>query len=269
VPELPEVEHLAQQLRAAIVGRTVERVQARRRGMLNIPPDEASARLRGLVRGVERRAKEVVVRGERASAWLHLGLGGRARLADAAEAEGAPGALVFGDGGALLLEDVFMGHLHVLSPDETEARWQRSGPEPLASAFDARALAQALAQKGRASLKAALVDQACLAGIGNLYADEALLIARLHPLRRAGSLTDDECARLHAALCQILREAIAAGGEEGYVDLHGTPGRYRPRIHRQPRCGRCGSATQALRVSGRMTTVCPACQPAPDGARDA
>lgn len=269
MPELPEIEHLARQLRSTIIGRTVEGVHARRRSMLNVSPEEASARLRGPLHGVARRAKEVVLRGERARAWLHLGLGGRARLAPAAEAEGAPAALVFDDGEALVLENVFMGHLHVLLPDESDARWQRYGPEPLDLSFDAAALGRVLKQQGRTALKAALVDQERIAGIGNLYADEILLIAGLHPLRRADSLTEEELTRLHDALRQVLTEAVAAGGEENYVGLDGVPGRYRPLIHRKPTCGRCGSPTVELRIGGRVTTVCPACQPAPRGARNA
>lgn len=269
MPELPEIERLAAQLRPAVVGRDVARVLGRRRGMLNVSPDEASARLRGPLREVRRRGKEAVLSGERADAWLHLGLGGEVRVATAGDAERAAGALVFADGGALLVDKVFMGHLHVLLPAESQQRWQSYGRDPFDPRFDVAALAGALRARPRATLKAALTDQAAIAGIGNLYADEILLCAGLHPLRRVATLGDADLRRLHEAMQAVLTEAVAAGGEAGYVGLDGRPGGYRARIHRQPACGRCGTPTVALRLSGRVTTVCPRCQPAPGEDRDA
>lgn len=269
MPELPEIEHLARLLRPAIVGRLIERVVGRRRGMLNVPPDEATALLRGVIHAVRRRGKEAVLAGERADAWLHLGLGGELRLATAADAEQAAAALLFADGSALVVDKVFMGHLHVLPPTASAQRWESYGLDPLDPAFDLAALVTALRARPRAALKAALTDQAAIAGIGNLYADEILLAAGLHPLRRVATLADEELRRLHTAVQTVLREALAAGGEVGYRGLDGRPGGYHPRIHRQPICGRCGRATVELRLGGRATTVCPRCQPPPSGGGDA
>lgn len=263
MPELPEIEHLVGQLRPAVTGRVVAEVVAQRPVLLNVPAREAGDRLRGPLRSAARRGKEAVLSGDRASAWLHLGLHGEVRLCPAPEAAAVAAAIVFDDGTALTLDKVFMGHLHVLLPAEAEARWQAYAPDPLDAAFGLDTLRAALMARPKAALKAVLTDQACLAGIGNAYADEMLLLAHLHPTRRAGTLGDEELRRLYDTLGTVLRQAVAAGGEEGYVGLDGAPGRYRLRVHRQARCGVCGSATTELRLGGRVTTVCPECQPAP------
>jgi formamidopyrimidine-DNA glycosylase len=145
----------------------------------------------------------------------------------------------------------------------------RHGPEPLASGFTAERLGQRL--KGRsARLKSLLLDQTFIAGVGNIYADEALWRARLHPLRAASSLTGDEVRRLHRSVRKVLRQAIANRGSSfsDYVDTDGEPGENAERlaVYRrtgQP-CERCGTAIERIVLGQRSTHFCPHCQRLPD-----
>jgi formamidopyrimidine-DNA glycosylase len=144
----------------------------------------------------------------------------------------------------------------------------RHGPEPLAPSFTARRLGERLRRR-RARLKSLLLDQTFIAGVGNIYADEALWRARLHPLRRADTLSDDEVGRLHRAVRAALREGLAGGGASyrDYVDPDGEPGlaAERMRVYRRTGepCFRCGRPIQRIVVGQRATHFCPRCQPAP------
>jgi formamidopyrimidine-DNA glycosylase len=144
----------------------------------------------------------------------------------------------------------------------------RHGPEPLAPSFTARRLGERLRRR-RARLKSLLLDQTFIAGVGNIYADEALWRARLHPLRRADTLSDDEVGGLHRAVRAALREGLAGGGASyrDYVDPDGEPGlaAERMRVYRRTGepCFRCGRPIQRIVVGQRATHFCPKCQPAP------
>jgi formamidopyrimidine-DNA glycosylase len=141
------------------------------------------------------------------------------------------------------------------------------GPEPLARGFSAERLAERL--RGRsARLKVLLLDQSFIAGVGNIYADEALWRARLHPLRRADTLTADEVRRLHRSIRRVLRQGIANRGASfsDYVGADGRPGDNAERlmVYRrtdQP-CYRCGRPIRRVIVGQRSTHFCPRCQPA-------
>jgi len=143
----------------------------------------------------------------------------------------------------------------------------RHGPEPLAPSFSAARLALRLRRRS-ARLKTLLLDQSFIAGVGNIYADEALWRARLHPLRRADTLTDAEVRRLHRAIRAALREGLAGGGASyrDYVNPDGEPGlaAERMRVYRRTgeRCPRCGRPIERIVVGQRATHFCPRCQPA-------
>jgi formamidopyrimidine-DNA glycosylase len=149
----------------------------------------------------------------------------------------------------------------------------RHGPEPLAVGFSAARLAERLRGR-RARLKTLLLDQSFIAGVGNIYADEALWRARLHPLRSADSLTSDEVRRLHRAVRGALREGLANRGTSisDYVSADGEPGTNAERLRVYQRTGepclRCGARIERLVVGQRSTHFCPRCQrlAADDGA---
>ena len=139
------------------------------------------------------------------------------------------------------------------------------GPEPLEPGFTPELLAKLL-NKRKAPIKAILCDQKVIAGIGNLYADEALFLAKIHPLRTGGSLTPVELKRLHRAIIEVLLKGIKNKGAsiENYVRPDGTPGGAHlefmvPRKTGEP-CMRCGTSVKRITVRGRGTYFCPKCQ---------
>jgi formamidopyrimidine-DNA glycosylase len=144
--------------------------------------------------------------------------------------------------------------------------FKRVGPEPLAADFTWQVLKSRLARRQKTSVKAALLDQSVVAGIGNIYADESLWGAKIHPATRVAQLTDSDMKRLHQSLQAILRLSIAKGGstDHTYVDAEGKKGSYLSfasvfRREGQP-CPRCGNIIEKSRVAGRGTHTCPHCQ---------
>jgi formamidopyrimidine-DNA glycosylase len=177
------------------------------------------------------------------------------------------------DGSDLAYRDVRrFGTWDLLEPGELEDYFavRRLGREPLARSFTTRALTQALEGR-RAPIKAALLDQRAAAGVGNIYADEALWRARIHPLRPAGSLTPDEIARLRKSIRAALEMGISRQGAtlRDYRDPEGRRGRAQDEFRVYGReaepCSRCGTPIEKTRAGGRGTWFCPHCQSADPG----
>ena len=274
MPELPEVEYVARQLREALVGARIVRVEVFwPRAVSRITPEELAARLTGRrVLAVGRRAKYLVVTldsGE--SLVIHRRMSGNLRLARADEA--APYtrvALTLGNGRRLLFTDPRkFGRVTVAAPEELPALFRRLGPEPLDSDFTPDALTERLAGRRRA-IKATLLDQTVVAGLGNIYADEALFRARIHPLRSAETLTRDEIVALHEGIQGALQTGIEHGGttfgrHRGLYDEAGDNLAHVEVYRRtgQP-CPRCGTPIARIRIGQRSAHFCPHCQPAPE-----
>jgi formamidopyrimidine-DNA glycosylase len=158
------------------------------------------------------------------------------------------------------------GTWHLLEPEEVDAYLQRRlGGEPLERAFTAKRLAERL-ERRRAPIKAALLDQRTVAGLGNIYVDEALWRARLHPLQPAATLAADEVAELTRAIRAALRAGIARQGASlrDYSTPDGRRGRMQERFRVYGRegepCSRCGTPIDKIRAGGRGTWYCPNCQ---------
>jgi len=152
-------------------------------------------------------------------------------------------------------------------PCATDPFLRPPGPEPLGEAFTAAALRDGLTRHARAPVKAVLLNQAVVAGIGNIYADESLHHARIHPARPAGALTLAEARRLHTAVQAVLRRAIETGGTSIAAYLNDFRGRTGYLDHAevfrrqgQPR-GVCRTLITRTKVAGRATSFCPRCQP--------
>ncbi|MHB1006767.1 MAG: Fpg/Nei family DNA glycosylase [Chloroflexota bacterium] len=260
MPELPEVENLAEGLRARVVGKEIVEVRCRQPKMINLPAEEFAARARGRVIDVRRRGKSCVLcLADGGSIWLHLGLGGLVTAGDPPAADPQM-TLVFADGSELTISKTFMGHAHYHGPEAYAARWAEYGPEPTDPDFTLDRLRAVLAAKPKQALKALLMDQARLAGIGNIYSDEILYAARLSPNRPAGSVTEAEAARLHEAMGQVLAEAKATRGEHDFVHLDGGRGAYRMRVHKAQTCESCGGPITQATLAGRTAYYCPKCQ---------
>jgi formamidopyrimidine-DNA glycosylase len=276
MPELPEVESVRRRLEPGLTGRSFAQVEiADPRLTRPFDPAEVARELVGeRVQALERRGKYLIVRFASQRALLvHLRMTGSLRLGPAGSLPDDPyrRALVrLDDGSDLAYRDVRrFGTWLLLEPGELVPYLAgRVGPEPLDPGFGARGLGLALAGR-KAPLKAALLDQKTLAGVGNIYADEALWRARLHPLRPAGSLERVELRALSRAIRTVLERAIARQGStlRDYALPDGGRGGMQHEFAVYGRegepCGRCGTPIEKIRIAGRGTWYCPGCQPPP------
>jgi formamidopyrimidine-DNA glycosylase len=283
VPELPEVEVVRRGLEREVAGREVTSASVTgARTVRRQAPEDLVDRLRGATLGPAARiGKFLLVPLDDGAETLviHLRMSGQLLLTvpDRPLARHTHAVLGLSDGRELRFVDPrTFGELFVAeslpggsggSPGRPAAL-AHLGPDPLSARWSAVALGQALAgRKGR--LKLLLMDQRFVAGIGNIYSDEALFEARLRYDRPAGSLSGDEVARLHRAVRMTLREAVRHRGsslrDAQYVDLFGAPGAYQLR-HRvygregEP-CPRCGGPVRRIPFGGRSTFLCETCQP--------
>ncbi|MGH2500457.1 MAG: bifunctional DNA-formamidopyrimidine glycosylase/DNA-(apurinic or apyrimidinic site) lyase [Candidatus Limnocylindria bacterium] len=288
MPELPEVETIARQLRGMVVGRTVRSFASDWVRLTEPEPAELfAARLADRrITAVRRRGKLVVIDLDGGDALVvSLRMTGRLLFREAASERSdrfVRGTITFADGSALRFADTRkFGRMAIVDRAEiapaggdgarpAKAPLHRTlGREPLSRAFTVDWLRAFLRRRGRAALKPLLLDPRGIAGIGNIYACEALWRARLHPLRAAGTLRADEAARLHEALRWVLRKGIRFGGasRRDFVDARGQQGRMQREFQVYARdgepCQRCGAAIARTVVGGRGSFHCPRCQRAP------
>ena len=268
MPELPEVETIKAQLEPRLVGRTLELVSILDPRLTRpLDPREVAAELEGTrVVGVERRGKYLVLRLNTGSALLvHLRMTGSFGFEPTSHERAV---LELEGGERLVYRDVRrFGTWLVVDAVELEPYLTgKNGPEPLSSRFTSAWLAQQLSRR-RAALKAVLLDQRVVAGLGNIYADEALWRARLSPLRPANTLEPDEGPRLVRAIRTALRKGIERQGASlrDYAKPDGATGEMQEEFKVYGRegepCPRCGTPIAKARVGGRGTWYCPHCQP--------
>jgi formamidopyrimidine-DNA glycosylase len=279
MPELPEVETIRTQLAPSLAGRRIVRVEIRDPRLTRPePPEGVAASLEGeRIADVRRRGKYLVVAFESGRHLLvHLRMTGNVLHPAPADAGGDPyvRAVVSLDNGSdVVYRDVRrFGTWDLLEAGELDEYFaaRRLGEEPLERTFTAERLGRALAGR-RAPVKAALLDQRAAAGIGNIYADEALWYARIHPLVPAGTLDRAAVAALRAGIRKALRLGVRRQGAS-LRDYRGADGR-RGRMQREFRvygregepCDRCGTPIAKTRAAGRGTWYCPTCQRPPAG----
>ncbi len=271
MPELPEVETIKNELAPHVVGRTIVGVDVFWDRMVRRPSvDEFRSRLVG-ERIVElgRRGKYLLIKlsgGE--TLVIHLKLTGSLWQKSPPEGDRFVRATIHLDrGGHIYFRDPRKFGKMWLVPDASLATG-KLGPEPFESGFTPEILAARL-KKRRIPIKAALLDQGVLAGVGNLYADEALFAAKIHPLRPADSLSGSELKRLYKAVLSVLRAGI--GNKGASVENYYRPDGARGKAHTEFRvarrggepCPRCGTTIEYIKVRGRGTYFCPKCQLAP------
>ena len=274
MPELPEVETTRRDLVPQLVGRRIVGLELHWPRTLDRPPhgSAAEALLVGqCITGLRRRGKYLLFDLQSGAILvIHLRMSGRLGVvvADSPEPAHLRAALLLDDGMALRFVDMRkFGRLYVLAgASELDDLLVNVGPEPLEDELTLAAFRERLARR-RTRLKALLLDQRFLAGLGNIYVDEALFRAGLHPLRSAAELTARETARLYEACRMALTVAINNGGTtfRSYRDGWGRRGRHRELLlvydrQDQP-CYVCGGEIEKLRVAGRGTHLCPVCQP--------
>ena len=272
MPELPEVETVRRAIAPALEGRTLEHVEIED-ARLTRPEDPllvAAELTAERVTRVDRRGKYLIVRFASGRALLiHLRMTG-SLLRDPVDASHIRARLRLDNGTTVAYRDVRrFGTWLLVEPGELEPYLgERLGEEPLVATFTPKGLGERLEGR-RAPLKAALLDQRTLAGLGNIYVDEALWYARLHPLRPAGSLERAELRRLHRAIRKALELGIARQGStlSDYRLPDGTAGAMQREFRAYGRtgepCDRCGTPFEKSRVGGRGTSFCPTCQTLP------
>ncbi len=276
MPELPEVETVRAALAPVLTGRRLDRVEISDMRLVRpFEPRAVADELEGeQVAAVERRGKYLIVRFESGrSLLIHLRMTGSLRhVADGRPADDPYRRAVvkLDDGSDVTYRDVRrFGTWLLLEPGELEPYLgRRLGEEPLSPDFTPKRLGERLAHR-RAPIKAALLDQRTLAGMGNIYVDEALWRARIHPLTPAGELEPGDVGRLRTAVRRALEAGIARQGAtlRDYARPDGSRGRMQEEFKVYGRadepCDRCGTPIEKIRVAGRGTWYCPTCQPSP------
>jgi formamidopyrimidine-DNA glycosylase len=283
MPELPEVETIRRQLAPRLAGRRIE--DARVLDPLwcaPAPPEVVESSLRGRrIVGLARRGKYLVLEVEPDRFLvMHLRMTGNLLWAEADDGAERPHLrfrLALEEGGSVLFVDVRRFGTGILidgSSSFDRYLGRRLGPEPLDPSFTPEVLARQ-AEGRRTPVKAFLLAQDRVAGIGNIYADEALFRARIHPLKPAGRLRRPEIERLHQGISEALGAGIESFGAsiDRYRDANGARGGMQNRflVHRRAGepCPRCGSSIIKIRAAGRGTYLCRRCQRAPVRSRRA
>ena len=284
MPELPEIAHLLRSLEPVLPGAVVRRVQLLRRDIVRAPESRSRLAVASVspasllagqqIRSLDRHGKELaIVAQDGRTVCVHLGMSGQLvycppyrRLPRAdhvhcvwqLESGGTRGRLVFRDPRRF-------GGLWTYPSLEAlrAARWSKLGPDALS--IDTRTLRARLSVTRRV-IKTALLDQRLVAGIGNIYADEILFAARIHPRSVSSAIPPAECRRLARSIRTVLRQAIESGGStiRDYVDGRGESGGYvrHHRVYgrRGQACVWCGDSLRAITVSQRTTVFCRSCQ---------
>jgi len=287
MPELPEVETVRVGLSALLPGRQVaDVVHDWPKGFPNAPLDVRQFLIGAQVRAVRRRAKVLIIDLDTEySLVIHLKMTGQLvfRSETAHFGAGHPNdslvgklpdkstrvTFTFGDGSKLFFNDQRkFGWVRLLPTVEVEQLdfFQKVGPEPLAAGFTSGDFVSRLLRRSKSAIKAVLLDQTVVAGIGNIYADESLWGAKIHPETKVQDVPKAKLKKLYESLRAVLQLSIEKGGstDRNYVNHEGKRGSYLTfanvfRREGKP-CPRCGRTIVKLRVAGRGTHICPQCQ---------
>lgn len=293
MPELPEVETVRRGLRKLIVGRIVKKVSYDTPKSFPNTTDDVSEFLEGAsASDIRRRAKLLLIDlSTKYTLVIHLKMTGQlVFINDSPESvdktrfgAGHPNSSLVGtlpdrstrviftfvDGSHLYFNDQRKFGWMVLMPTDEVPNLEfmkKVGPEPLDDGFTPIAFAERFKRRAKTSIKAALLDQTVIAGVGNIYADESLWGAKIHPQRLVQSISKKDFMRLYIELRSVMNMAIEKGGstDKNYVNAEGKRGSYLnfARVFRREgqACPRCGTTIVKLRVAGRGTHICPHCQ---------
>ncbi|MBN1863001.1 MAG: bifunctional DNA-formamidopyrimidine glycosylase/DNA-(apurinic or apyrimidinic site) lyase [Dehalococcoidales bacterium] len=273
MPELPEVETIKNELTPLVIGRRITGITLGWEGIVKKPSlAEFCSRLTGqVITGLRRRGKYLIFSLKSGQALIiHLKMTGSLLLNRASDepARHVRAVLHLDDGAELRFRDPRKFGAMWLTED-AESVVAKLGPEPLTEDFSAAVLSERLARR-KAPIKPLLLDQNFIAGIGNMYADESLYDAKIHPLRPAASLSQKDITRLHKAIQEVLWAAI--GNKGASVENYFRPGGELGTAHFEFRvahglggklCPRCGTPIERIVVRNRGSYFCPKCQPYP------
>ncbi len=270
MPELPEVTVISEDVRALAAGKKVVRAEIFRDDVSNVGVEEFPRRLVGrTLRGTGRRGKITTLDFGDVVGVVHLVISGRVlRLPEWRKPDKIHTAVVEFEGGVVLaFTKLWLGYFDLYEPERVEEHplISRLGPDPFSEDFSPEYLRDVFRRK--AAIKGLLLDQSVVAGLGNIYVDEVLFAAGVHPTRKANTLNSVEIKAVYSATRDILGRAIEARGTtfDSYHDAFGESGKFQHQLkvftHAGEPCPACGTEIKKLRVAGRGTHVCPACQP--------
>lgn len=277
MPELPEVESVRRGLNELVVGETVEKVEVRWPRIIGSPAHNQFARqlIGQTIEKVDRRGKFLLFYFTDDVMISHLRMEGKYGLVEPEENGQLPirgkhthVIFYFESGKKLLYNDVRkFGRMHLVPKGEEfkHTSLMKLGPEPIAKDFILEDMQEFLTRRTKA-IKGVLLDQEIVVGIGNIYADEILHRAQIHPITPANTLTEDEEIRLHETIIQVMEEAVQSGGTtiRSYANAFGEVGNFQDKLQVYGRdgekCFTCGTEIQKTKVAGRGTHYCPVCQ---------
>lgn len=271
MPELPEVETVRRGLSELVIGQMVEDVQIRLPRIIRYPSlDEFRERVRGRrISRIDRRGKYLLFHLDPYTMVSHLRMEGQYRVVPKDEPEATHTHVIFqlSDGTEIRYRDVRQfGTMDLLLPDEPRPSGLLTlGPEPFDPALTSTQFYDRLHRR-HAPVKSVLLDQTCIAGLGNIYVDEALFLAGIHPLTKADRIGLKRCKPLLDAIRDVLGRAIEAGGSSirTYVNGYGRHGGFQMQLNVYARTGEpcrvCGHPIEKIRLGGRGTHYCPICQ---------
>lgn len=287
MPELPEVETVRRGLSGLIVGKKIVSVtHDHPKSFPNAPADVEQFMIGRTIAAIHRRAKVLLIQlsGDY-SLMVHLKMTGQLvfvapsvrfgaghpndSLVNALPDRSTRVTITFDDGSTLYFNDQRkFGWVRLLPTIEIPNIdfMKKVGPEPLEADFTAEAFAERFKRRARTNIKAALLDQTVVAGVGNIYADEALWGAKIHPQRLVSSLSEEDFRNVYTELREVMNLSIEKGGSsnQNYVNAEGKRGSYMDfaRAFRREGlpCPRCGATIEKMRVAGRGTHICPVCQ---------
>jgi formamidopyrimidine-DNA glycosylase len=287
MPELPEVETVKRGLHKLIIGKKIQTVSSdTARSFPNAEHDVRQFLVGSTVKDVRRRAKVLMIDlSTNYTLVIHLKMTGQLvfvgntnrfgaghpndSLVHALPDKSTRVTFEFDDGSHLYFNDQRkFGWVRLIPTSEVPNIdfMKRVGPEPLEADFTAKQFAERFKRRARTTIKAALLDQTVIAGVGNIYADESLWGAKIHPSRLVGSITDAEFKRLYTEVRAVMNLSIEKGGStnRNYVNAEGKKGSYMDfaRVFRREglACPRCGTEIIKIKVAGRGTHICPNCQ---------
>jgi formamidopyrimidine-DNA glycosylase len=286
MPELPEVETVRRGLHNLIIGRKVKAVEHDTpKSFPNTPHDVAEFLVESKIIDVRRRAKVLMI--DLSTAYtlvIHLKMTGQLVFrGESAFGAGHPSDSLIGElpDRSTRVTITFTDDSRLYFNDQRKFGWmklmptaevpnssfmQKVGPEPLEDDFSPQDFAARFTRRARTSIKAALLDQTVIAGVGNIYADESLWAAKIHPLQLVNTITPDEFKKLYTELRAIMNLAIEKGGstDKNYVNAEGKRGSYMDfaKVFRREgkACPRCGTTIIKFKAAGRGTHICPHCQ---------
>lgn len=270
MPELPEVETIKSELEKTIIGNEIKKADVKLSKIVNLPVKNFEGIISGKkIKGIKRRAKLLIVKlSQEWNLIIHLKLTGRLIYNQKPEKH-THLIFYFTDNKNLLFNDLRQfGWIKLLKDDEAEkfVSKENFGPEPLEKDFTLETFKNLLAKKKKQKIKPLLIDQTFIAGLGNIYSQEACFDAGILPKRIVNALKEDEIERLFNGIKKILTEAIKYKGSsvDTYRDIFGKEGRYIPFLkvygRKGQKCFRCGAEIEEIKLEGRGTSYCPKCQ---------